>query len=442
MDPNPVPTPMSKLRRMLLPTILVGFGGGVLMFGSLATWASRAPLASAAIASGNVSPDSSRKTIQHLEGGILREIKVSEGSKVKKGDMLFTLEPILARAQFQAKRQQWFRLQIIRARLEAHSADAATFVPPTLANHRIDGNLKAFIAAQLALFKARRGSFLERDQIYRQQIAQLKQQSEAKMRENESLLKQRAFLEEEIADKKELIAKSLARKPEWLALERARAEVMGRTDANIAELARISERTGEIELSIVTNRTGFQQEISDHLVKTNTDISQLEETLPASEDILRRTDIVAPVDGTILNMRFKTVGGVVRPGEAVVDLVPANEDLYIDAKLSPNDIDVVRLGLPAEIYLTPYVSRYAPRLMGTVTRVGADIVREPGAGSATPPYFEIRVKIERSELKRAGSPAMTPGMPAEVYVLTGTRTFAQYLLDPIVKSFRRALRED
>jgi HlyD family type I secretion membrane fusion protein len=442
--PEQLQSSRSYLRRLLRPTIIIAGVFGVTMFCSLGVWASLAPLASAAIASGTVSPDTSRKTIQHLEGGILREIKVVEGSRVTKGQVLFTLEPIAARAQYLSRRQQWMRLQVARARLEAHWKDQDAFEPPSFPDHADDPGLQAFIATQVALFTARRMSFIESDGILKQQIEQLNQQLIAKTRENESLAKQREFLEEEIEDKKELIRKSLARKPEWLALERARADNLGRTQANLATMAAIVERKGEVELSIVTNRTQLNQEISDQLVRTNTDISQLEETLPASEDILKRTDIVAPVDGVVLNIRFKTVGGVVRPGEALVDVVPANDDLYIDAKLSPNDIDVVRVGQQAEVYLTPYVSRHAPRLIGELTRVGADIVREPpspgapqGAG-----YFEIRVRIDKSQLARTDSMVMTPGMPAEVYILTGTRTFTQYFLDPIVKSFRRAFRED
>jgi HlyD family type I secretion membrane fusion protein len=449
MASDPITTYRENLRRLLRPTIIVGIGVGVSMFCSLAVWASRAPLASAAIASGVVSPDTSRKTIQHLEGGILREIKIVEGATVRKGQVLFTLEPILAKAQYLSKRQQWMRLQITRARLEALWAGKDSFEPPSYPEFADDQTLQAFTQTQVALFEARRNSFKERDEILKQQLLQLDQQLQAKTRENESLTKQREFLEEEILDKKELIAKNLARKPEWMALERARADNIGRGQSNLATMAAITERKGEVSLSIVTNRTNFNQEISDQLVKTNTDISQLEETLPASEDVLKRTDILAPTDGIVLNVRFKTVGGVVRPGEALVDIVPANEDLYIDAKLSPNDIDVVRVGQPAEIYLTPDVSRNAPRLVGELTRVGADLVREqvqPGTTQAQAQqaagYFEIRVRIDKAELARTTSMVMTPGMPAEVYILTGTRTFAQYFLDPIVKSFRRAFRED
>jgi HlyD family secretion protein len=429
-----------RLREILKPTLVVGLGVGVLLFSSFLVWASLAPIGSAAIASGNVSPDSSRKVIQHLEGGIVRQINVIEGQRVEKGMVLVTLEPVIARAQHNARRQQWMRLQVVKARLEAHSSDTDKFEPPAFPKEEQDSAFASFVSTQASLFGARRKAYVEREQIFRQQIEQLKQQSEAKKRENESLGKQRGFLEAEIADKEELLAKNLARRPEWLALQRARADMMGRVDSNFAELGRIQERIGEVELSIATNRTQFNQEISDQLVKANAEIAQLEETMPATADILRRTDIVAPTDGTVLNLRFKTVGGVVKPGEAILDLVPLNDDLIIDARLSPNDIDVVHKGLQAEVYLTPYVSRHTPRLIGTVIHVGADITRDPASGSAG--YFEVRIKIDKNELGHAKNITMTPGMPAEVYIFTGTRTFGQYIIDPLVKSFRRAFRED
>jgi HlyD family type I secretion membrane fusion protein len=230
---------------------------------------------------------------------------------------------------------------------------------------------------------------------------------------------------------------------------RASADLQGRKSANTGELGRIAERIGEVELSIVSNRTQFDQDISDQISKNNSDIAQLEETLAASEDVLKRTEIRAPVAGTVINLRFKTIGGVVRPGEALVDIVPANDTLIIDAKLSPNDIDVVHEGLPAEVYLTPYVSRHTPRLKGKVTYVGADIAHDatpapgtPGAGSGAPPYYELKVKVDAAELHNAVGLEMYPGMPAEVYVMTGSRSFAQYLLDPVRKSFRKAFVED
>jgi HlyD family type I secretion membrane fusion protein len=144
-------------------------------------------------------------------------------------------------------------------------------------------------------------------------------------------------------------------------------------------------------------------------------------------------------------MRFKTVGGVVRPGEALVDIVPTNDTLIIDAKLSPNDIDVVHQGQAAEVYLTPYVSRHTPRLKGKVMYVGADIAREPSSApgaAGAPPYYELKIKVDATELHHAAGLEMYPGMPAEVYVMTGSRSFMQYLLDPIRKSFRKAFVED
>jgi HlyD family secretion protein len=444
----------AALRRTLRPLVVVGFGFGVLLLGSLATWAGRAPLASAAVAQGNVSPDSGRRVIQHLEGGIIRALNVKDGQVVKAGTVLYTLEPVQARAMFASKHQQWMRLMVMRARLERQRTGESDFTPPNYPDYDADAGFQKFVEDQVQLFKFRRKSLLERDQILGQQILQLGQQRGAKLKENESLGRQQAFLEDEIADKKQLIAQNLARKPEWLALERARADIMGRMASNESEIARIAERVGEIKLSMLTNQTQFDQDISDQLTKVNGDIAQLEETLPASKDVLSRTDIIAPVDGTVFNLRFKTIGGVVRPGEALLDIEPIHDDLIIDAKLSPNDIDVVHPGLIAEVYLTPYVSRYTPRLKGTVIRVSPDIMRDnsmggasnasgagapPGAGGA---YYEVKVRIDHNEFSGIAEDLhLFPGMPAEVYIMTGTRTFAQYFFDPLAKSFRRAFRE-
>lgn len=439
--------PPQRLRAMLSGTVLVGFGIGGALFGALALWAALAPLASAAVAPGNVNPDSSRKTIQHLEGGIIRAIDVKDGDRVVKDQPLFSLEPLAAKAIYTSKRQQWMRLQVTRARLEAHRANQPSFDPPTFPQYAADPDFSKFVRDQVELFTSRRNNLIEREQILRQQIAQLKEQSEAKTAENGSIDKQREFILEEIEDKRELMSKNLARKPEYLALMRASADLQGRKSVNMGELGRIAERIGEVELSILANKTQFDQEISDQIAKNNTDIAQLEETLSASEDVLKRTEIRAPVAGTIINLRFKTVGGVVRPGEALVDIIPSNDILIIDAKLSPNDIDVVHEGQSAEVYLTPYVSRHTPRLKGKVTYVGADIAHDaapaPGTpASAAPPYYELKIKVDAKELHNAVGLEMYPGMPAEVYVMTGSRSFAQYLLDPVRKSFRKAFVED
>jgi HlyD family secretion protein len=439
-------TAADRLRAMLAGTVFVGIGVGGFMFCALFLWAGLAPLASASVAPGKVNPDSSRKTIQHLEGGIIREIWVKEGDRIQQGAPLFSLEPLAAQAAYSSKRLQWMRLQVTRARLETHRTDKATFEPPQFPDLAADVEFEKFSADQVQLFYARRKNFIDRDQILRQQVLQLKQQAEAKTHENESLDKQREFIQEELADKKELVEKNLVRKPEYLALMRLNSDLLGRREANTAELARIAERISEVELQIVMNRTQLDQELSDQLAKVNSDIAQLEETLSASQDVLRRTEISAPVSGRVINMRFKTVGGVVRPGDAMVDIVPANDNLIIDAKLSPNDIDVVHPGLLAEVYLTPYVSRSTPRLKGVVTYVSADTTTEQGqpasAQSEAAQFYEIRVQVDSKEIQQVPNLRLYPGMPAEVYIMTGTRTFGEYLIDPLKSSFRRAFIEE
>jgi HlyD family secretion protein/epimerase transport system membrane fusion protein len=207
-------TPSDRLRAMLSGTVLVGLGIGGAMFCALAMWAIMAPLASAAVAPGNVNPDSSRKTIQHLEGGIIRAIDVKDGDRVTKGQPLFSLEPLAAKAIYTSKRQQWMRLQVTRARLEAHRANQPAFTPPSFPQYAADADFAKFVRDQVDLFVSRRQNFIEREQILRQQIAQLKQQAEAKTQENASIDKQHDFILEEIEDKRELLSKNLARKPD------------------------------------------------------------------------------------------------------------------------------------------------------------------------------------------------------------------------------------
>jgi HlyD family type I secretion membrane fusion protein len=418
----------------LVVIVVFVIGGGV--------WAAVAPLASAAIAPGVVSPDSSRKTIQHLEGGIIREINVRQGDEVKAGQVLIRLEIVQATAAFSARREQWLRLQGMRARLTAHEAERESFdIAPLLALATAeDAEFRGFIENQARLFAVRRQGIAERTDILRQQIRQLQAEIEARKSENRGLAEQIRLLEEEERDKLELLRRNLLRRPEILALQRLMAETRARMGANDAEMARANQKIGEVELTINATYTEFRREVTDQLMRINTELSQLEEQITASGDVLKRTDIVAPVDGTVLNVKFATIGGVIRPGDAVLDIVPKGDDLVIDAKLAPTDIDVVYPGLEAQVHLLPFVSRYFPMLKGTVTRVSADSIVEQQTGQR---YYEMKVRVDRDQLERAKyNMHLTPGMPAEVLVITGSRSTLEYIIEPISRSFRRAFRED
>ncbi|MHB2169149.1 HlyD family type I secretion periplasmic adaptor subunit [Alsobacter sp. R-9] len=438
--PADSPEARARLLAMIKPTAIAGLSLIGIAFGVFGVWAAVAPLSGAAIATGVVSPDSSRKTIQHLEGGIIKEILVREGDQVAAGQTLYKLEVTQAQASYGSKREQWLRLLATRTRLEAHAQDAARMTLPAELAEPDSADLKAFVENQVQLFELRRRGLEERENILQQQLRQLEEQARGKALENEGLDLQLKLLEEEAEDKATLIRQKLARKPEYLAVQRTIAEVKARMGSNIATIGSFNERMGEIRLQINSNRTQFRDQNAEMLTKANNDIAQVEESLVASQDILRRTEIVAPAAGTVLNMRFRTVGGVIRPGEPVVDLVPKEDVLIVDARLPATDIDVVRTGLPALVHLVPYLTRDTPMLEAVVTHVSADSNVDQQSGQR---FYELKVKVDKSKLDRLTHPVeLSPGMPVEVFVRTRDRTALGYMVEPLTRSIRRAFRED
>jgi HlyD family secretion protein len=230
------------------------------------------------------------------------------------------------------------------------------------------------------------------------------------------------------------------RRPELLFLERLKAEAEGRMNSALAEIARSQQRIQETELNITATRVQFLDQIHDQQMRVNSEAAQIDAQFASSRDILTRLEIRSPVRGIALNPRFRTIGGVVRPGDAMLDLVPVNEPLVIEANLNPNDIDVMRVGLQADIVFTPFTNRYLPRLVGRVTRVGADANQDQRTGAS---FYSVRITVERTELAKLGEQnVIQSGMPVEVFIFTGARTFAEYLVQPLQRSFNRAFRED
>jgi HlyD family type I secretion membrane fusion protein len=434
-------SPRQALRRSLAPLFVTGaLTIAICIFGAF-TWAARAPLSSAAIASGFVSPDSSRKTVQHLEGGIIQELLVKEGDVVTAGTPLIRLETTQARANFAARREQWLRLKIMKARLDAHEAGRDVFeLPPDLAPEVSSVALIDFFVSQRGLFEVRRRMLIEREQIYGQQIKQLNEEIRSKKSEVRGLREQLEILEIELKGKKLLADKDLLRKPDLYALQRIVSATQSRIDSNTAEISRAEQKIEEIRLLVLSARSQFRDLVEGETIKVNAELAQLQETMTASSDVLKRTDVIAPVSGAVLNMRFKTVGGVLKPGEAILDILPRDDDLIIDARLAPLDIEAVRKGMKAEVQLAAYAVRHTPLIDGVVSEVSADALTDAQTGNR---YFVVKVRIERARLDALARQGLTltSGMPAEVFILTGRRTVLDYVADPIVRSLRRAFRE-
>ena len=427
---------------LLRGPVLVGYLVVALFFGGLGTWAALAPIAGATIATGVISPEGSRKTVQHLEGGIITEILVDDGDMVQAGDRLVVLQGTQARAAFQVLRGQRRLLAAKLARLLAEQAeqDEIHFPDWLLAPDTAeDTELSEILNAQRDLFAARNDLHKGRKAIGQKRIDELGEELTGLASQIGSQREQLALLDEELRAKKGLVDKGLLARPEYLALRRLKAEIEGEIAENVANAARIRQSIGETELQIVNEDAVRLDKIVAELAETRSELASVEERLHAQQDILTRTSIVAPVSGIVMQKRFHTTGGVVGPGQPVLDIVPQDTELLIDAQVRPVDIDEVAPGQTARVHFLAYSERNLPQIRGTVQSVSADSLLDEVSGMS---YYLAKVKVPPEELEKLGDGVtITPGMPAEVLIMSGERTLVQYLVQPLLDSLRRTFRE-
>lgn len=409
----------------------------VFVFG-FAIWAAIIPLAGGAVAPGIISPDGSRKTVQHLEGGIIGKLHVRDGDIVQAGQALLVLEGIQPRANYDLLLNQHRTLFVTRLRLEAEKAGADGLdFPESLQSG--DAQLRSIMDAQLQLFNARRDSHRARGKVLRQRIEQTREQIKGFEAQVASATKQLEYIAEEVVGKKHLKEKGLLPKPELLRLQRAEAEIAGKRGEYAAAIARAQQQISESELQLLTLDAERTDQIATHYDQVRNELASVEEKLVASKDVLNRTVITAPVSGAVVNLRFKTLSGVVQGGEPILDIVPSEDVLLIDARISPVDIDIVKAGLPAEVRLTAFSGRSAPRVEGIVRTVSADRLVDEHSRQ---PYYLARIEIDRESVKQVPQRIkLIAGMPADVLIVTGERTLAQYMFEQITDALWRSFRE-
>lgn len=410
-----------------------------LFFGAFGTWAAIAPLSSGAIASGIVSPDSSRKVIQHLEGGIVRTIHVRENQRVAVGDPLITLESARATASVSSSRGRWLRLLVVRARLDAHDSGNEIIELPAAIKGVADPELLSFVANQQHLFETQHRTLIQQDEIYARRIEQFESEIQSLEAEIASFTTQKGLIDTDLANVEKLLEQQLVAMPQVSALRREQARLQGVMASSQSSIARARQSIEETKLSILQGHETFRIQIADEATQVNNEIAVLEQELGSGEDVLRRTEILSPVNGIVLNLRAKTVGGVVLPGEPIMDVVPTGDDMIVVARLAPRDIELVTIGLQAHVSLLPFASRNLLPLNGTVIEIAADSTLDEATRQH---YYEIRVNVPASELAKHENLYMSPGMPADVTIVTGTRTMLQYLAEPMLRAIRNAFIYD
>ncbi len=427
------------LARVVRGPILMGYAAILLFFGGFGAWAAIAPLASAAMAPAVISPDGNRKTIQHFEGGIVREIDVREGDRVHAGQTLLTLEDVGARAEFEELRVRYVHLMTQEARLLAEQAGADAVAPPTAPNGFDPALFEPALAAQRKLFESRRATLQGQGEILGQRVQELEAKidglREAIAAQNEQL----ALLGQEISGVQTLYDKGLMPLPKLLALKRAQADVRAARATNRASIASDEELIGETRLQLLTMREQWQEKVAEELSQVRADLAGVRSQMPSRADVLTRTVITAPIAGTVMNVRVTTRSGVVKPGEPLLDLVPDDPRLVIDARVKPTDMDIVRAGQRARVLFTAYGQRNLPEIFGRLRSISADRMTDERTGE---PYFLAKVEVAPAELHRlAPEIELTPGMPADVMILTGERTLLDYLIRPFIESVTKSFRE-
>lgn len=409
----------------------------IIMFGALA------PMESAAIAHGSVVVMNNRKTVQHLEGGVINKILVKEGDMVKIGQPLIILNNIAARASLDITQRDLLSAKASETRLLAlrEGKDTLEFDPTILEAAQKDEELAKTIKTQQELFTSQREGAGAREDVYRKRIAQVNEEIAGLNAQMTATDRQLELIGDELQSLETLLAQGLVPKPRVQATQRRQEELRGARGEYRATIAKAKQRINETENELRNERNDFAQKIGMEIKDVQDKVTQFGSQGTAREDVMARTTIASPADGIITGLKAHTEGGVISPGTPIMDIVPQNADLVIEAKLQPTDIDSVHAGLPARVVLSAYKARNMPRLNGTVTQVSADAFNEQ-AGLQSMSYYTIQVAVDSGEIsKLEENVKLSPGMPAEVYVVTGSRSFMSYLFTPLTDSMHRAFRE-
>ena len=407
-----------------------------LFFGVGGVWAAAAPLASASMASGSISPEGLRRTVQHLEGGIIKTIHVRNGDQVEAGQALVTLESTQARASYRMQESRYTLLRATEARLLAEQFGAREIdwskVPEAPDREEV-------MEDQQQIFLANARGLEQETSLLNQRIRQLEEEIGGYRAQMAAQGEQADLLAEEIDMLEQLLAMGLVRRPQLLELKRRKAETDGARSSSGAAVARAQQMIGEARMEINGLQTRRRQEAANQLGEVRGEIARIEEAMTGAGDVLERTVITAPISGVVFDLAVNTPGGVIPPGESLLDLVPVSEKLMIDARVPILDIDDVHTGLEAQVTLSALPQRNLPKLTGRVVYVSADRMVDEATGE---PFYSARVEISADTLAKADlEEKLIPGMPADVMIFIGTRTMADYLFTPLIESINRSFIE-
>lgn len=461
----------AHLRFGLVTCIVVVFGFG--------GWSAFASIRGAVVASGVVSTEGQSRTIQHRDGGIVDAILVSDGDHVEAGDVLIRLDATSLRSELAIVENRLYEALARQARLEAERDDAPTMHRPPLLDAMVasDRRWKEMLAGtnaadpklvsalndhamadiraestpetgaeiadrvfsgQVRLFQARRDTLKAQVDRLQASIAQSQEQIKGIESQRESQERQRDLIQQELVGARALLKKGLIQLPRVLALERQEAELEGGIAGHNADVAAINQSISQLQLQILEAQRDMREKVLTELREAESNVQDLTEQRVAASDKLSRIDIRAPVSGTVNNLQVHTVGGVVKPADVLMSIVPDREALIVEARVEPQFVDQIRAGQAARIRLSAFDQRTTPELDGKLMTVSADRLTDTATNQ---PYYALKVSIAQAEIAKLDGKTLVPGMPAEVFLVTGDRTPLSYIMKPLTDQLARSMRE-
>jgi membrane fusion protein, epimerase transport system len=430
-DVDHVENPRALIRAGLLATLL--------LFAALAAWIAVAPLSGAVIAPAVVKVDMNRKTVQHQEGGIVGQILVRDGDQVKAGQPLLILKDVRVDASYDLVQTQLDAEMAKAARLAAEQVWAKDIsFPDELRRRASDSRVADLLRKERALFVTRRGAYEAQVALIRSQAKET--EAEIRIRDQQLQADRDAIRlqREELEANQALLDQGYVSKTRLLTLQRSQAELEGRMGENQAEQSRARQKVDDLKLRAETLRSTFMQDAASELRQTTAQVFDLRDRLRPTQDAQERQRILAPIAGEVVDLKVTSVGGVIGPRDPILDIVPENPDLIIEARVRPHDINFVKTNADAEVRLTSFRARITPTVKGKVTYVSADRLADK---TEKEPYYVAHIRVTPESMREAGNLKLQAGMPAEAFIKTTDRTALEYMTDPITAFLSRSMRE-
>ena len=421
------------------PVAFAGYTLIAMTFGVAGVWAAVAKLDKAVIATGFVETETNRKTVQHLEGGIVRQILIKEGDHVTEGQVLFRLEQVQAEANNESLSNQLDSALALEARLVAERDGARKISwPKEFTDRLVEPTLSHTLDDQIHQFEERRGSLEGQKNVIESRIVQLHKEIDGISIEKTSTESQTTYINQELVGLRELAGKNLVPVTRVYAMERERTRLEGSVGRAVADMAKAESSIDEMNIQIQELTQKFQEEVASSLLDARQKIADLRERLSVSQDVVNRLAITAPRAGMVQNLKVFTIGQVLRGGEPLLDIVPDNDALVVHAEFSTTDIDNVFAGMTSEVRFPAFHSRTIPVMLGKIESISHDRLLD----ESTHQYYYLGlVSLNRADIPDEYRSRVRAGMPAEIIVSSGERTVLNYLVGPLSSSLRKTFRE-